>query len=52
MTTTMTVCGAETAGFKTTGFEPQPRQNTAHWLKGGEGEKAFTTTTNPANNKA
>jgi hypothetical protein len=33
------VCGAETAGFKTTGFEPQPRQKTAHWLKGGEGGK-------------
>jgi hypothetical protein len=33
------VCGAETAGFKTTGFEPQPCQKTAHWLKSGEGDK-------------
>jgi hypothetical protein len=29
MTTTNAVCGAETAGFKPTGFEPQPRQKTA-----------------------
>jgi hypothetical protein len=43
---------AEIAGFKPTGFEPQPRQKTAHWSKGGKGKKALTATANPANNKA
>ena len=51
MTTTNAVCGAETAGFKPTGFEPQPRQKTAHWLKGGEGEKALLLLLTPLTTK-
>ena len=36
----MCVVPKNSAGFKTTGFEPpDPVKKTAHWLKGGVGEK-------------